>query len=188
MDARLSGPLNISLQVKNTCGVAPFYYNWQVNIAALNASNQIVQTWPTPWALSSILPGPTNTVWNYSQRNHGLAVGQYKLLMSVRNPLTNGSSFHFANQTQDADVAGWLTLGQFSVVADLARPTLSGTSSFPTFVLQVSNAAPGAWTVQRTPDFTTWTPLLTTNTSTAEWSVTDNASFLTEFYRVVGGP
>jgi len=187
MDARLSGPLNISLQVQNT-GVAPFYYNWPVNVAALNASNQIVQTWTTPWVLSSLLPSPTNTVWNYSQSNHGLAVGKYKLLLSVQNPLTNGASFHFANQTQDADVDGWLTLGQFSVVANLAQPTLNGINSFPTFVLQVSDAAPGAWTVERTTDFTAWTPLLTTNTSTTEWSVTDNVSALTEFYRVVGGP
>ena len=187
IDARLSEPLNISLQIQNT-GVAPFYYNWPVQIGVLNSSNKLVQTWTTSWTLSSILPGSTNTVWNYSQINHGLPAGQYKLLLSVQNPLTNGVSFYFANQTQNADIAGWLTLGQFSVLSNLAQPTLNVTSSSPNFVLQVSNAAPGAWTVERTLDFVVWTPLLTTNTITTEWDITDEVSSLTRFYRIVGGP
>ena len=187
IDARRSGPLDISLQIQNT-GVAPFYYNWPVQIGALNSSNQLVQTWTTPWTLPSILPASTNTVWNYSQTNHGLPVGQYKLLLSVQNPLTNGVSFRFANQTQDADVTGWLTLGQFSVLPDLAQPKLNGISFFNSYVLQVSNAAPGAWTVEQSSNLVAWTPWLTTNTSEAEWEVTDNAPSLAQFYRVVGGP
>lgn len=187
IDARLSGPLNISLQIQNT-GVAPFYYNWPVQIGALNSSNNLVQTWTTPWTLSSILPASTNTVWNYSQTNHGLPLGQYKLLLSVQNPLTNGVPFYFADQAQGADVAGWLTLGQFSVLPDLAQPTLSGISSLFNFVLQVSNAAPGAWIVEQSSNLVVWTPLLTTNTSNAEWNITDNVSSLAQFYRVVGGP
>jgi hypothetical protein len=187
VDARLAGALNISLQIQNT-GVAPFYYNWPVQIGVLNASNTLMQTWTTPWTLTTILPGSTNTIWNYSQISYGLAVGQYKLVLRVQNPLTNGVSFHFANQTQDADVIGWLTLGQFSVLPNIAQPTLSGVSSLPNFVLQVSNAAPGVWTVERTPDLVVWTPLLTTNTSSAEWNLTDNFSSSAQFYRVVSQP
>jgi hypothetical protein len=187
IDARLSGPLNVTLQIQNT-GVAPFYYNWPVQIGVLNSSNTLVQTWTTPWTLTSILPGPTNTVWSYVQSNHGLAVGQYKLVLRVQNPLTNGVSFHFANQTQDANLAGWLTLGQFSVLPDITQPKLSGSCSFPDFDLQVSNATPGVWIVERTPDFVTWTPLLTTNTSTTEWNFTDEVSSIAQFYRVVSHP
>jgi hypothetical protein len=187
IDARLSGPLNVTLQIQNT-GVAPFYYNWPVQIGVLNSSNTLVQTWTTPWTLTSILPGPTNTVWSYVQSNHGLAVGQYKLVLRVQNPLANGVSFHFANQTQDANLAGWLTLGQFSVSPDLTQPKLSGSSSFPDFDVQVSNATPGVWIVERTPDFVTWTPLLTTNTSTTEWNFTDEVSSVAQFYRVVSQP
>ena len=187
VDARLSGPLNVSLQIQNT-GVAPFYYNWPVQVGALNSSNTLVRTWTTPWTLSSLLPARTNTVWSYAQTNHGLAIGQYKLVLRAQNPLTNGVSFHFANQTQDADLAGWLTLGQVSVLPDVTQPTLSGSCSLPDFNLQVSNAAPGIWTVERTSDFVIWTPLLTTNTRTAEWNVTDEVSSLAQFYRVVGQP
>jgi hypothetical protein len=187
VDARLAGALNISLQIQNT-GVAPFYYNWPVQIGVLNASNTLMQTWTTPWTLTTILPGSTNTIWNYSQISYGLAVGQYKLVLRVKNPLTNGVSFHFANQTQDADVVGWLTLGQFSVLPNIAQPTLSGVSSLPNFVLQVSNAPPGEWTVERTHDLVVWTPLLTTNTSSAEWNLIDTFSSSAQFYRVVSQP
>jgi hypothetical protein len=187
VDARLSGPLNISLQIQNT-GVAPFYYNWPVQLGVLNSSDTLVQTWTTPWMLTSILPSPTNALWNYTQSSYGLAAGQYKLLLRVQNPLTNGVSFHFANQAQDADVVGWLTLGHFSVLPNIAQPTLSGVSSLPNFVLQVSNAAPGVWTVERTPDLVVWTSLLTTNTGSAEWNLTDNVSSSAQFYRVVSQP
>jgi hypothetical protein len=35
-----------------------------------------------------------------------------ELLLRVQNPLTNVVPFRFANDTQDTDVSGWLTLGQ----------------------------------------------------------------------------
>jgi hypothetical protein len=108
--------------------------------------------------------------------------------MGVLNLLTNGVPLRFANQAQDADLTGWLTLGQFSVLPDLTQPTLSG-SSFPSgFVLQVSSAAPGTWIIEDTSNFLTWTPLLTTNTSTTQWSFTDEILSPARFYRVVSQP
>jgi hypothetical protein len=186
VDARASGLLNMSVAILNT-GVAPFYYDWPVQVGVLNGSSTLVQSWTTPWRLSALFPG-TNTVWSYTQTNHGLAVGQYKLLMRVLNPLTNGVPLRFANQAQDADLTGWLTLGQFSVLPDLTQPTLSG-SSFPSgFVLQVSSAAPGTWIIEDTSNFLTWTPLLTTNTTTTQWSFTDEILSPARFYRVVSQP
>jgi hypothetical protein len=185
VDARSSGPLNVSVAIPNT-GVAPFYYDWPVQLGVLNSNHTLVQSWTTPWRLSSLLPG-TNTLWNYSQTNHGLPLGQFKLLMRAVNPLTNGVAFGFANQAQDADVAGWLTLGQFSVLANLAPPTLRG-STFPSyFALQVS-AVPGTWTVEGTSNLSTWTPLLTTNTSTTQWSFIEQLLPSARFYRVVSRP
>jgi hypothetical protein len=35
----------------------------------------------------------------------------------VKNPLPNGKELKFANQKQDADRSGWLTLGDFAVSA-----------------------------------------------------------------------
>ncbi|HWH69936.1 MAG TPA: DUF4832 domain-containing protein, partial [Candidatus Sulfotelmatobacter sp.] len=187
LDAFVSGPLVVRLVPVNT-GVAPFYYDWPLQIGVLDRSNSLVRTWTTPWTLSSLLPGPTNTVWSYTAANHGLASGTYKLALSVRNPLTNGVVFRFANQAQDADLAGWLTLGQVAVVSNSAAPTLSGNPGPAGFELQVRDAAPGLWTVERTADLINWTQLASTNTVTTDWTFTAPASAPAQFYRVVRPP
>jgi hypothetical protein len=187
VDACVSGPLNLSINVLNT-GVAPFYYDWPVQLGILTSSNTLAQIWPTTWNLSSLLPAGANTVWSYTQTNHGLPAGQYKCVLRVQNPLRNGVLFSFANAAQNADVAGWLTLGQFSVVAVPTQPTLTGKCYASGFELTVSNAAPGEWNVENTSNFSTWNLLLTTNTSTTAWSVTDFVALPAEFYRVVSSP
>jgi hypothetical protein len=184
-DASVSGPLSMSVQVWNT-GVAPFYYDWPVQLGALNSSNALLETWTTAWKLSSLLPAATNTLWAWSQAGHGLRAGQYKLLLRVQNPLANGIPFRFANDSQDADLPSWLTLGQLSILSTPAQPSLRGSRSPSGFDLNVSNAAPGTWTVEETADLQNWSPLLSTNTSTFEWSVTDEAPPSERFYRVVG--
>jgi hypothetical protein len=185
VDARASEPLPVSLVISNT-GVAPFYYDWPVQLGAFNTNNGLVQFWTTPWILSSVRPGD-NPVWSYSQTNHGMAPGQFKLLMRVANPLTNGAPLRFANQSQDADVPGWLTLGQFSILADLTRPILKASTSAAGFTLQVS-AAPGVWTVEATTNLLIWTPQMTTNTGTAQWSFFEQYLSSARFYRVVSRP
>lgn len=185
-DARLSGPLNLTVGILNT-GVAPFYYDWPVQLGILSGNNTLVQSWTTSWNLSSLLPG-TNTAWTWTEDNHSLSAGQYKILMRAVNPMTNGVALRFADQAQDADFAGWLTLGQFSVLPDLARPTLDARASLSTVVIQVGNAEPGTWTVEDTSNFLNWTPLLTTNTSTTQWDVTEDVLLPARFYRVVGHP
>ena len=92
----------------------------------------------------------------------------------------------FANVAQSADLPGWLTLGQVSIVPGPAKPSLHGSLSPSGFDLDVSNAAPGAWAVQGTSDFLVWTQLLTTNTSTSGWRAFDQISSSVRFYRVVG--
>lgn len=179
-----SSPLTVTVDILNT-GVAPFYYDWPVQLAVLNSSNSLVKTWTTPWKLSSLIPGST-MLRTYTQPAPGLQAGEYKLLMRVQNPMTNGIPLRFADLTQDADLVGWLTLGQFSVPS--MPPILSGSIVPSGFMLQVSNAAPGIWTVERTHDFTKWTSLLTTNTQASEWFFADGISSLAQFYRVVGQP
>ena len=187
VDARVSGSLNLEVQVRNT-GVAPFYYDWPVQLGALNSSNALVKTWTPGWHLSSLLPGSMNAVWTWSQAGHGLEAGRYKLLLRVQNPLANGVPLRFANDTQDADLPGWLTLGQVAILPDRPKPSLRGSRSRSGFDLNVGNAAPGTWTVEQTSNLQIWTFLLSTNTSTAEWSITDDASSPARFYRVVGSP
>jgi len=183
VDARLSGPLSMSLQITNT-GVAPFYYNWCVRLGVVNSNNTLVKTWTTPWALSSVLPG-TNYLWDFTQTNHGLVPGQYTLLVSAVNPLTNGVPLTFANQGQNASLPGWLTLGQFSVLPDLTQPLLSGSYNPVGFLLQVNNATPGTWTVQTSSNCLSWIDLLTTNTITSQWGIVDGNLSAMRFYRVV---
>jgi hypothetical protein len=115
-------------------------------------------------------------------------VGQYKLVLRVINPWPTGLPLRFANSVQDADVPGWLTLGQVSILPVPTRPSLSGAASRSGFSLQVSNAATGNWAVECSPDCQDWVPLLSTNTTASEWSATDAISFSRRFYRVVGSP
>ena len=184
-DTSVSQPLNVTLQVQNT-GVAPFYYDWPVQLGALSSSNTLEKTWTTTWKLSSLLPVTTNAIFSWVQTNHGLVAGQYKAMLRVQNPLPGGVPLRFANQTQDADMPGWLTLGQVSITSNPPKLSLSGNRSASSLDLHVSQAVPGAWTVEHTSDFVTWSLLTSTNTSTSEWSVTDAISLPARFYRVVG--
>ena len=139
--------LNLSLEIRNT-GVAPFYYDWPVLIRALDTNGRPVQTWTAPWKLSSLLPAVTNTIWSYTQSEPGLPAGVYTLLLGVPNPLTNGASLRFANESQDADFAGWLTLGQLTVSSNRSGPVLQAILSEAGLGLHVRGAAPGLWTVE----------------------------------------
>jgi hypothetical protein len=160
-----------------------------VLIRALDTNRVPVQTWTTAWRLTSLLPAATNTAWCHTQFDPGLPAGTYTFLLGVQNPLSNGVPFRFANETQDADVAGWLTLGQVTVLANPQRPFLRGRWSAAGFDLLVSNAATGVWTVECTSDFTQWTQFTTTNSVTSEWMVTDESpSPAARFYRVFGPP
>jgi len=85
------------------------------------------------------------------------------------------------------DVNGWLTLGGFSVYQDLARPVLAGSYLPLGFELEVSGLGPGTWTVEYTSNFLEWSTLVSTNTSAAQWNVSD-ALFPARFYRVFGQP
>jgi hypothetical protein len=186
IDPHTSDPLQVKIRLRNL-GVAPFYYDWDVQLCALNSSNQIVQTWNADWKLTLLLPAVTNTTWDFA-RGQQLAPGQYKLLLRVANPLTNGGSFCFANQTQDADRPGWLTLGQFAVASDQPHPRLSGEPANEQFLLHISGIVPGIWTVESSSNLNHWQPLFITNTSATNWTIMDAPALPVGFYRVKGSP
>jgi len=108
------GHLAIALTVTNT-GIAPFYYDWPMELAALNAARERVAAWPVPWRLSAIVPGEVAPAWRFQAALPALTPGRYHLLLRVANPLTNGLPVRFANQTQDQHLPGCLTLGEFRV-------------------------------------------------------------------------
>lgn len=110
--AATKGRLPVSLTLTNT-GVAPFYYDWPVELAALNVQNEIAMTWHTQWRITDILPGDPSTQWAYAINAKSLPPGSYRLLLRVVNPLPNGKSIRWANRSQDQDKPDWLTLGEF---------------------------------------------------------------------------
>jgi hypothetical protein len=110
--------LRVSVRLENR-GVAPFYYDWPIELGAVDSSGQLVSDWKTDWKITGILPAAAGvtpyTELSYTQPAPGLAKGKYKLIMRVVNPLKNGKALKFANAGQDQDRTGWLTLGEFAV-------------------------------------------------------------------------
>lgn len=105
-----AGHWDIKLAVTNT-GVAPFYYDWPVELGALNAAGQLAATWPTGWKLTGILPGESAREWTHRVPRSALPAGEHRLLLRVPNALLKGSPVRFANTAQDRDRDGWLSLG-----------------------------------------------------------------------------
>lgn len=106
------GRLDVALTVTNT-GVAPFYYDWPVELGALETAGTLAATWPTDWQLTAIQPGEPAIPWRFTATVAALAPGTHQLLLRVPNPLVNGRPLRFANQGQDQHRPGWLTLGEF---------------------------------------------------------------------------
>jgi hypothetical protein len=103
--ASADGMLTIALTVTNT-GVAPFYYDWPVELGVLNSKKQIVAKWKPDWKLSAIVPGEVAKAWWFSGDAKPLAPGAYQLLLRVVNPLPKGAPIRFANESQDQHVPG----------------------------------------------------------------------------------
>jgi hypothetical protein len=100
--------LMAEVRIKNT-GVAPFYYDWPIELAAATSGGQILREWSTPWVINGILPGNSPVDLQMALTNP--APRPFALLMHVINPLPSGKSLRFANSNQDATLPGWLTLG-----------------------------------------------------------------------------
>ena len=116
-----NGHLQAAIHIQNT-GVAPFYYDWEVDIAARDKNGKIKE-WTTDWDLSYIIPndeetGDTNEVLlEWSSNISDLSEGSYDMLVKVVNPLSETHSdakgFHFANEEQEDN--GWLEIGHIEV-------------------------------------------------------------------------
>lgn len=114
-DIASGAPLSAEVELRND-GVAPFYYNWPVTIAALDGNGNIVKQWQADWSLPAIQPGSS------AQRRidipaPALPDGDYRLVLQIGNPLPNGQPVKLANLEQDRDKSGWLTLQAFRVGA-----------------------------------------------------------------------
>jgi len=114
-DLALAGSkLTVTLSLTN-CGVAPFYYDWPVELGALDAAGALAATWPANWKLTIIQPGEAPVRWQHEANVSDLRSGTYRLLLRVPNPMPGAKPLRFANQTQDQDREGWLTIGVFEL-------------------------------------------------------------------------
>lgn len=87
-------------------GVAPFYYDWKIQLVLLNERQQILNTVGTDWKLTKLLPGQKRQ-WRHSIAKSQVPPGSQRLAIRVVNPLKNGLPLRFANQ-QDIQLPGGL--------------------------------------------------------------------------------
>ncbi len=117
-DMSSTAGLAVAVRLQNT-GVAPFYYDWQVELGVLDSDGRLIATYDPGWQITDILPaaaGETPYVeLVYNNPTAQLEPGTYTMLLHVINPLPNGKPLKFADAAQDSHLAGWLTLGDFRV-------------------------------------------------------------------------
>jgi hypothetical protein len=109
-----NGRLPVKVEIINR-GIAPFYYDWPAEFGLIGADGRIVKTFPGFGKITGLLPGDDPRIWDEALDVTGVAAGKYKLAMRVPNKLPNAHPIRFANKTQDADVPGWLTLGEIEL-------------------------------------------------------------------------
>ena len=107
-----NGNLPVSVTVTNR-GVAPFYYDWPIELGALSDAGKLVHSWKMNWKLAGLLPGAEARTWEATLPRHTLPEGNFTLLLRVPNPIPHINPVRFANKTQDQHLQGWLTLGSF---------------------------------------------------------------------------
>lgn len=100
---------HFTLSVTNT-GVAPFYYDWPVELGAQDAAGNLVASWATDWKLTGVLPGEPAGGWSVRLTAAEFDGRVHRLLLRVPNPMPGGRPLRFANQEQDRALDGWLTL------------------------------------------------------------------------------
>lgn len=102
--------IGVKTEIENR-GIAPFYYNWPAEFGLIGTDGKVAKTFAGKGKLVGLLPGEPPRVWNDELDAKEVAAGKYKLGLRVPNALKNGHPVGFANQTQDADAKGWVTLG-----------------------------------------------------------------------------
>lgn len=109
------GTLTVGAAIRDT-GIAPFYYDWPVQVAAVDVHGEVARTWTTDWKLTGVEPGDPASRFTAELAARGLAPGRYTLVLRAENPLPDGVALRFADRDQDATLDGWLTLGSTTVL------------------------------------------------------------------------
>lgn len=107
---RKDSKLHVHLTVLNQ-GVAPFYQDWHLELAALDAEGKVRHRWPTDWKITGLMPGDGVREWEASLKLPDKPLTGLTLGLRVIHPLANGKPLRFANADQDRHAPGWLSLG-----------------------------------------------------------------------------
>ena len=92
-------------------GVAPFYHDWRIVLAAISTDGTVLETWPVQWTLRGFLPSEKHTRWETLLERTGSRERACTLALRVVNPMPGGKRLRFANAAEDCDAKGWLSLG-----------------------------------------------------------------------------
>lgn len=139
----VSRNFTVNLNLQNR-GVAPLYYNWQVEFSAINTvTNQWTGVIGTAdWNMNTVMPNSSNYLKSFTGKLS--TSDNYKILMRVKNPLesytSNARILRFANANQDADRIGWLTLeGWVTTSTDIINDKDRSISVYPNPVSDILN-------------------------------------------------
>ncbi len=100
-----------TVQFRNT-GVAPFYYDWKIVIAALDKNGKPLKQWPTDWKITGLLPDDSERTWQFSLDASQIPNDAEWLALRVVNPLNNGLPLRFANSPERQQADGWFQIGE----------------------------------------------------------------------------
>lgn len=92
--------------VRNT-GIAPFYYDWPLELGFVDAEGDLVECHPLDGTLTRILPDQERT---WSTQLPAVPAAARRVAIRVKNPLPNGLPLKFANARQQD--TGWLEVAE----------------------------------------------------------------------------
>jgi hypothetical protein len=97
---------SVSVTIENR-GVAPFYYDWPVEVAILDSDLAVKHSTKSEWNLPSILP---NDNVERSAFLDAKLQEDDRVAIRIPNPMPNGIPIRFANKTQQLDGGQWMLL------------------------------------------------------------------------------
>lgn len=109
--SREASTRKVSVQLRNT-GVAPFYYDWKIIVAAIGKNGTAIKEWPTDWKITGLLPEDSPRVWQLSLATPEIPDNVEFLAFRVVNPLLNGMPLRFANMAERQQADGWFRISE----------------------------------------------------------------------------
>ena len=109
----IPGKILLSAHVRNL-GVAPFYFDWEIELASMNAERRVLQRFPTNWSLTKLLPDDSDREWKITVEKKELSPETQFFALRAVNPMKGGLPLRFANAKRIQQDNGWLLLGEFN--------------------------------------------------------------------------